>query len=210
MAITEIALLHLSPNVTIQSPDLRLALSNAKTVMQSYTSRTFYYFQQVEDPTYIYIFGEWDSLDQHMNQFIPGAENQALLQTLKDLLTVEWLLHIDASHAELPLPASLPADQKQVTLSVVRHFIKEGEKNEFQQTFETNKHYLQNYTTQGKLGGGWRVDGTDGKEEWVLLTPWENVEQHYGFAQTEGFTEYGRIRDHINGAEIKHATVLDI
>ena len=112
MAITEIALLHLSPNVTILDPDLRSALSNAKMIMQRYTNRAFYYFQQVEDPTYIYIFGEWDSLDQHMNQFIPGAENQALLQSLKGLLTVEWLLHIDASHAELPLPASLPPTQE--------------------------------------------------------------------------------------------------
>jgi quinol monooxygenase YgiN len=210
MAITEIALLHLSPHVTIQSPDLRSALGNAKTVMENYTGRRFYYFQQVEDPAYIYIFGEWDSLDQHMNQFIPSEENQALLRSLKDLLTVEWLIHIDAPHAELPLPASLPADQESVTLGVVRHFVKAGEKDEFQQTFETNKHYLQDYLTEGKLGGGWRVDGEDGKDEWVLLTPWKDVEQHYGFAQTEGFTEYSRIRNHIDGAEIKHATVVHI
>lgn len=209
MAITEIALLRLSPGVTTHNPDLRSALSHAKTVMQSYTSRNFYYFQQTEDPSYIYIFGEWDSLDQHLNQFIPSADNQAVLQSLKDLLSVEWLLHIDVPHTELPLPASQPAHQGQIVLGIGRHFIKDGEKTEFQQSFEANKLYLQDYVTQGRFGGGWRVDNGDGKDEWVLLTPWETVEQHYGFAQTAGFEKYGRIRDHIDGAEIKHATLLD-
>lgn len=209
MAITEIALLHLSPGVTAHSPDLRSALSHAKMVMQSYTGRTFYYFQQAEDPSYIYIIGEWDSLHQHMNQFIPSAENQAVLQSLTDLLAVEWLLHIDVPHTELPLPASQPVHQGQTVLGIGRHFVKDGEKAEFQQTFENNKRHLQDYVTQGRIGGGWRIDNEDGKHEWVLLTPWETVEQHHDFAQTPGFEKYGKIREHINGAEIKHANLLD-
>jgi hypothetical protein len=55
MTITEIALLHLSQDITIDDADVRSKLVHAKSVMQNYTGRTFYYLQQVEDPTYIYI-----------------------------------------------------------------------------------------------------------------------------------------------------------
>jgi quinol monooxygenase YgiN len=210
MTVIEIALLRLVPGVVIDSPDLRSELQHAKTVMQNYTGRTFYYFQQVEDPSYIYIVGEWDSLSQHMNEFIPSAENQTLLQSLKDMLKVEWLIHINNPNAELPLPGSKKPHQREVVLGIVRHFIKDGERDGFQQTFKVNEHYLQDYVTQGRVVGGWCIDREDDKQEWVLLTPWESVEQHDAFRETRGFIEYSRIRDYIDSTEIKHATVLDI
>jgi hypothetical protein len=50
MPITELALLHLTPGTTIDDAALRSNLSHAKTVLQNYTGRTFYYMQQTEDP----------------------------------------------------------------------------------------------------------------------------------------------------------------
>ncbi|KAF2632036.1 hypothetical protein BU25DRAFT_138079 [Macroventuria anomochaeta] len=218
MTITEIALLHLSPYVTIDDADLRSKLAHAKTVMQNYTGRTFYYLQQVEDPTYIYILGEWESLDRHMNDFIPSTDNLALLESLKNLLSVDWLLHINVPHADLPLPEAGTSKQKASVYSIVRHFVKDGHRELFQWRFDTEKHHLQDFVSEGKIGGGWRIDKEGGKEggkegdkdEWVLLTPWTSVEQHHAFAETDGFAKYGNIREHIEGAEIKHARILDI
>jgi heme-degrading monooxygenase HmoA len=214
MAITEIALLHLASSITVEDEDLRSALARAKAVMEGYTGNNFYYFQQIEDPSYIYIFGEWESLDQHMNHFIPGAENQALLELLKDRMTIEWLLHANVSHADLPLPKSdtelAKARRGEVVLSVGRHFVKEGEKKSLEERFEANKHYLQDYLTEGTMGGGWRIDTEGGKGEWVLLCPFRDVQQHLDFAKTEAFEHYGQIREYIDGAEIKHAKLLDI
>ncbi|KAF3000186.1 hypothetical protein E8E13_006416 [Curvularia kusanoi] len=209
MPITEIALLHLSSGATIDDASLRSKLTHAKTVMQNYTGRSFSYLQQVEDPTYIYIIGEWDSLDQHMNEFIPGADNQALLESLKDLLSVDWLLHIDAAHAQLPLPGADGAKQEAPVYAIGRHWVKDGQKEQFQQTFETEKHHLQGFLTEGDLGGGWRIDKEENKEEWVLMTPWDSVEQHFAFAKTDGFAQYSKITGYIEGAEIKHARLLD-
>jgi heme-degrading monooxygenase HmoA len=210
MTITELALLHLSQDITVDDADVRSRLAHAKSVMQNYTGRTFYYLQQVEDPTYIYIIGEWDSLDQHMNGFIPSADNQALLESLKGLMSVSWLLHIDAPHADLPLPGPGTNNTKAPVYGLVRHFVKEGHRDQFGHTYEEKQHHLQSFVTEGKIGGGWRVDKEDGKEEWILLTPWTSVEQHHAFATTNGFTEYGQIREHIEGAEIKHARVLEV
>ncbi|KAJ4367341.1 hypothetical protein N0V83_006922 [Neocucurbitaria cava] len=214
MVVTELALLHLSSGLTIENDDLRSKLTHAKSVMQNYTNRTFYYLQQIEDPSYIYVVGEWDSLDQHKNHFIPGQENQAVLESLKDMVTVDWLLHIDTSHAKLPLPKTNTDKDKaqngKLVWSIGRHFLKDGEKGSFQQTFNANEHYLQDFVTEGTVGGGWRVDKSNNVEEFVLLCPWTRVEQHSDFANTEGFAKYGQIREHIAGAEIKHARLVSI
>ncbi|KAF9696128.1 hypothetical protein EKO04_005945 [Ascochyta lentis] len=210
MTVTEIALLHLSPDVTVGDANLRSKLAHAKAVMQNYTGRTFYYLQQIEDPTYIYIIGEWGSLSQHMNDFIPGSDNQAVLESLKGLMSVEWLLHIDVPHAGLPLPSAGTNKQKVPVYGIVRHFIKDGQKGGFQQTFDAEKRYLQEFVTEGEIGGGWRIDKDGSKDEWVLITPWTSVEQHHAFAETDGFAKYGKIREHIEGAEIKHAQMLNI
>ncbi|KAF3040889.1 hypothetical protein E8E12_003557 [Didymella heteroderae] len=210
MTVTEIALLHLSQGVTIDDAHVRLKLTHARTVMQNYAGRTFYYLQQVEDPAYIYIIGEWLSLDEHMNSFIRSAENHAVLESLKDLLSVDWLLHIDKPHADLPLPGPRTNRAKASIYGLVRHFVKSGQREQFQETYESKKRHLQTFVTEGKIGGGWRVDKEGDREEWVLLTPWTSVEQHHAFAETMGFAEYGKIREHIDGAEIKHAQILNI
>jgi hypothetical protein len=214
MPVTELALLHLPSKNSIDSATLRSKLTHAKTVMQTYTGRSFYFLQQVEDPSLIYIIGEWDSLAQHMEHFIPGKENQAVLESLKDDVTVEWLLHIDVPHAGLPLPKDDSSTSKalsgKLVWSIVRHFIRDGERGKFQNAFDDNKQYLQDFVTEGQIGGGWRVDRDEEKEEWVLFCPWTGVEQHSEFARTDGFGKYGGIREYIAGAEIKHARLLDL
>ncbi|KAF1944523.1 hypothetical protein EJ02DRAFT_452385 [Clathrospora elynae] len=214
MTITEIALLYLTSGITVDNAALRSNLSHAKTVMQNYTGHTFYYLQQIEDPAYVYIIGEWESLDQHMNHFIPSSDNQVVLESLKDALTVVRLEHIDAPHADLPLPKNETQLEKarcgELIWSIVRHFVKDGEKQKFQDTFDTNKQYMQDYITEGTIGGGWRIDREYSKEEFVLLEPWKSVEQHLKFGKTDDFKKYGQIREHIDGAEIKHAKLLDI
>lgn len=207
MVVTEIALLRLKSGIDVYSEDLRAKLSEARMVMQNYTKRNFYYFLQIEDPALVYIIGEWDSLDQHVNHFINSDANQELLENLKDDIVVEWLLHVDTTHANLPLPRDTKGKN---VISIVRHFVKDGEKNSFADTYEANKEYLQAFVTEGVVNGGWRADRDGEQEEWVLLCPWKDVEQHHAFAQTDGFEKYSRIREHISGAEINHAELLDI
>jgi heme-degrading monooxygenase HmoA len=207
MTITEIALVRLLPPTSADDVTLRSKLGHAKVVMEKYTGRKFYYLQQIEDPSLIYIVGEWDSLDQHMNDFIPSADNQAVLESLKTELTVEWLLHADTPHANLPFPPKTGASG---VYSITRHFVKSGEKEKFMETFEANKHLLQEYVSEGTIGGGWRLDKEDGKEEFDLFIPWTEMEQHFAFGKSEAFLKYAQIRDHIDDAEIKHAKLLDI
>ena len=214
MPTTEIALLRLSPGNSILDMEFRRKLAHAKIVMQTETGREVYYMHQIEDPTCLYIITEWKSLFQHMEVFIPSSANQSLLQSLEGMLTVEWLQHIDAPNADLPLPETKTqmeaAYRGQPVWSIVRHMVKAGEKERFQRSFEANKAYLQDFVTEGHLGGGWRVDGDEGKDEFVLVCPWKSVEQHLEFGKTEGFEKYARIKDFIDEADIKHAMLLNI
>ncbi|KAF2120750.1 hypothetical protein BDV96DRAFT_565460 [Lophiotrema nucula] len=211
--ITEVALLRLLPPTTADDVSLKAKLANAQKVMETYTGRTFFYLQQVEDPSLIYIVGEWASLKQHMRDFIPSADNQALLESLKDELTVEWLLHLDCPQINLPLPKRIDGTVKPsnaTIFSIARHYIKAGEKRDFKNTFEENRHYLDASVTEAIIGGGCRVDKEEENEEFVLFCPWKDIEQHFAFGKTEDFAKYAKIRDHIDGADIKHAKILEL
>jgi hypothetical protein len=88
MAVTEIALLSVCEGSSIDDAGLRSKLTHAKNIMEILASRSFYYFREIEDPSNIYIIGEWDSLEQHMGDSIQGLENQAVLESLKGELGV--------------------------------------------------------------------------------------------------------------------------
>jgi hypothetical protein len=51
MTITELALLRLSPEMSIKSQPLLANLAVAKKAMEDFTSLPFYYYHCVEDPS---------------------------------------------------------------------------------------------------------------------------------------------------------------
>lgn len=38
----------------------------------------------------------------------------------------------------------------------------------------------------------------------MLFSGWSDVKDHFGFAESEGFKEFGKIKGLVKGAEIKH------
>jgi heme-degrading monooxygenase HmoA len=202
MPVTKFALLRIKSPTTIDALPLREGLRKAKSAMETFTGNKFYYLQQVEDPSYVYILGEWASLKQHYDEWIPSQENKDLLEALKDELDVEWLSHLDVPVAQIPLDAPI--------LSIGRHFIKQSTRDAFENCFQTKRKFLDAFVTEGNTAGGWKVDdGRDG-EEFVLFAPWKEVQQHMDFAKDDGFEEYATIREFVASAGIKHVKVADI
>jgi len=200
MAVTELALLRLKPTTSIEDPELKEKLVKAKHAMQDYSGKTFYYLQQVEDPACIYILGEWESLSQHYDGYIPSKANQDILQELKDEIEVSWLSHLDVSIAEIQLGAPV--------LSLGRHMIKVEKRQEFEDCFGENRKHLDTFVTEGKAVGGWKLDDGRDIEEFVLFAPWKEIPQHMDFGKSEGFEEYFKIKDFIEKADIKHVRVV--
>lgn len=146
-----------------------------------------------------------------MHGFIPSSANQSLLSELKNEMKVEWLIHIDVSLDDV----SITKDGDGV-VGIVRHFIASGSKQKFTEALEGNKRYLQSYVTEGDITGGWRIDGEEGKDEFVLFQPWKDGEQRGKFAETEGFEKDGFEKDDsgiagfLEGVEIRHARFMEV
>ncbi|KAI4925185.1 uncharacterized protein J4E92_007223 [Alternaria infectoria] len=211
MPITELALLHLTPGTTPESPTLRTNLSHAKTVLQNYTNRTFYYMQQISDPSCIYVMGEWDSLDQHLNDFIPSAENQALLESLKDYITVDSNLeHLDVPNAELPLPRGDEelerARRGEQVWSITHYTIKAGKREAFEVQFREMKEKLED-----GVGGGWCVGKKEGEDDvFVTLFAWRTVAEYELFGKGKEREASAYTGECVERNDVTHVRLLDI
>ncbi|KAK9312161.1 hypothetical protein V1522DRAFT_233580 [Lipomyces starkeyi] len=206
MAVTELALIHLNPSSGWPTdPYVRSSLLKAKKAMESFTNRRFYFYNQVEDPSYIYIIGSWPSLSQHTNEWIPSKE-----ELLKDKLEVDWMFHLgidqdkDDSVSSEMIPFSGPA------LAIARHFVDSTNKTKFADTFDANQQQLANFVAQHTIRADWRIDlGPERNEEFVLfLSGLDHVEQHSVFL--DGCREYAQIKKTVSDVDVKHATKLDL
>ncbi|KAF2832778.1 hypothetical protein CC86DRAFT_364817 [Ophiobolus disseminans] len=152
------------------------------------------FFQSLSSPSLIYIFGSWESLDQHMNHFIPSAPNQATLKSLQGDVSVEWLLHVGVERGEMGLPG--PGDGGVVG---VRREVVEGREDgrEVERRVEKDER-------EGRIEGGWRVDGVDGREEWVEVCVFGSGKEYDEFERKAGN------EDGSGGGEVGWAKVLDI
>jgi len=211
MPVTELARLRLVPGTDTSSPGLLANLAKAKGVMEQASGFSFHYYHCVEAPDIVFILGAWPSVDFHMQEFIPSQPNQELLALLKDQLIVEWMFHLDIDQTE----KALPLDRTFVAIG--RHFIKDGDRDHFRETLDDNMHELESHIGgTDQVVGGFRIDqGFDpssqsDKVEFVLLTGWDSIDRHLEFAKTEAFQKYSQIRKHLDGADIKHAILLEV
>ncbi|KAL5334211.1 hypothetical protein BJX70DRAFT_23933 [Aspergillus crustosus] len=220
MPVTELAHLHLKNNLPLTHPTNKTTATKLRAGIKAqaqYSNADTYLLTQIEDPSHIYILGKWVSVEQHVQEWIPSARNQEIMGGLGDGVEVIWLQHVDLSvdsalggsgragaEGDERIPYSAPV------VAIGRYFISSLDKAGFERTFAEMRHYLEEFQGPRKVVGGWRVDKEvdekdEAKEEFVQFTGWENVEEHSSFGQTEGFEEFGRIRDFLQGAEIKHA-----
>ncbi|KAI4210544.1 MAG: hypothetical protein LQ351_006611 [Letrouitia transgressa] len=200
MAVTELALLRLQSNAAADDPSVRMRLGAAKKALEEFTQRTYHFFSQTEDPKYIYVIVEWMSVQQHIDA---SPTLQRLLEDFKDLISVEWMFHVDVEEKCLPLDAPI--------ISIARYFVSGAQKGAFAEQLSNVEHFLRESVAPNPEKHGWRIDKEDpDKEECVLFTGWDDVESHHAFAKTEAFKEFSKIKEHMTGAEIKHAARLEL
>lgn len=206
MAVTELALLTLSPSNPISSPALLANLQKAKTILENASKAPFDFYHEIEQPDHLYIVGSWQSLTAH-DEYLKSPENQELLVALKDQVTVDWMFHVDVD--PVAVQELLRATS---VLAIGRHFVSTPEKDNFTKTFDEGKGELERFIGNSKMvQGGWRLDQKkEREEEWILFTGWESREKRLAFAEDPGFQKHSKIRNHVMGADIKHAILLEL
>jgi len=212
MPVTELAHFHLKNNKGLDAPEneaTKTAFLIATKKQAADAGYPVYIFTQVEDPSYIYLLGGWDSVEAHVEKWIPSEENQKLLASVQDGLDVVWVQHVDidpvANENGSGVPLSAPV------ISIGRFFLQGSKKEGFQDDFSANKRYLEAFTAPRSFGAGWRLDpgqkeGSEGSgEEFVVFSGWNTIEDHGKFAASEGFEDFEKIKGYLDGTDIKHA-----
>ena len=104
-----------------------------------------------------------------------------------------------------PSTSTIPLNAPVIAVS--RYFVDPAKKADFDPAFKHGAPFLSTHTAPFTYSGGWRIDKEGEDEEFVLFSGWNKVEDHFGFAETEAFKEFGKIKDALKGAEIKHVRV---
>jgi heme-degrading monooxygenase HmoA len=220
MAITELAIIPLTHPLTKDNSTLPTTLisklQRVKQVLTAAAGYPFHFFQQVEDPSVIYIIGAWDTADTH-STFLPSPENKNLLQLLDtDIVTNDpdpsknmQMFHLSTDilgpHAK-DTTAVLAAP----VISCNRHFVPLSKKDDFTSKFKEVKGLLEDYTKPYQVVGGWRMEKEkEEKEEWVLFSGFESVDHHMEFAKTEEFAKYREIVGCVEGFEVRHLKKIE-
>ncbi|THV45810.1 hypothetical protein BGAL_0448g00050 [Botrytis galanthina] len=228
MPCTEFALLPLTSPL---SPRLLPKLRTCKHVLERASGYPCHFYQQVENPSYMYIVGTWESPGHH-ERFLPSVENLGLFDLLRGEVvlgvgigeTVEgrgirmWHLEGDAlsslrtgidegigeEDARKKPPFSAPI------ISCNRHYISSHNREGFSAMFNEVKHTLENETKEYEIEGGWRIEKeAEDKEEWVMFCGWESVEKHMAFSKKESFKEWRGIVDWVEGFEVRHLRLIE-
>ncbi|KAL4914624.1 hypothetical protein BDW62DRAFT_204379 [Aspergillus aurantiobrunneus] len=197
MPVTELACLHLKNNLPLSSPSNASLNTNLRAGIQAqatYTKARTSILSQTEDPSYIYILGKWDSVAQHMDEWIPSRTNQDILSSLGDGVELVWIQHVDFDPSTSTPGEGIPYSA--TVMAIGRFFVSPENKDGLGATLAETKHHVQTFKGGRDGAGGWRVDTESGQDEFVLFSGWESVEEHASFAESEGF---------FDGAEVKHA-----
>ena len=201
MAVLELLLLRLRDGISPTDPTLVRNLSTVRSLV--HTNSRFYHC--IEDPSLVYILGQWPSLDAH-RRFLSSPEKEQILSHQTHQLDFGWMLHLDLPEGVssmdevIPFPAPI--------LSIARMFFSTSGTHveAYKKILASHRSKIVDATLPYPLFDGWRIDAQEGKAEYVILTGWETASAHAEFTKSmrEAEQEYASAMDHVEGMEVRH------
>lgn len=119
-------------------------------------------------------------------------------------------------HVELEGPEGVVVAANEVepleapVLGVERYFVERGARGKFEVEVRGRKGVVEEYIKPWRVGGGWRVEGREDREEFVMFTGWESLESYREFVGSEEGREYVGIRELAEGNDVKQAVRLEL
>lgn len=99
MAVSEIALIRLKSHDL--SPSTKATLLEAQKTQTEYSKHQVHFLHQIEDSSFYYLLGGWESVEKHTNDWIQSETNQKLLEQLGAHFDVCWMFHLDVDVSPL-------------------------------------------------------------------------------------------------------------
>jgi hypothetical protein len=156
MSVVEITQLRLK-GLTVDDPTLLESLSLVRGKLQT-NSR---FFSCIEDPSLIYIFGVWPSLDAHLKFLASPARNE-ILGPQEDILDFQWTAH-------LKLNAISPRLLDVPFIAIEKVEVNGDQVGAWNQDIDEHARHLQ-MIDQLDVIHGWRCDAPIGNHEAITLT----------------------------------------
>ncbi|KAL4924132.1 uncharacterized protein BDV17DRAFT_275461 [Aspergillus undulatus] len=217
MVVTELACLHIKNHLPVTHPSNEALFAKLKAGLEAqaeYADFDASLLSQLEDPSYIYILGGWDSVAQHMDEWIPSFTNQEIMGGLREHVDLVWLQHLDLDPGD-PLHGETVEGipYTDIVVGFARMFIAPGRGNRqrFTTTWAEIKHLLRKFEWPRDAVGAWRIDcelDDDGnrKEEFVVFVGWDSIDESFSLSEDKGNDEVHRLlRENTVGWELKHA-----
>jgi heme-degrading monooxygenase HmoA len=202
MSVLEILRLRVKHGISPTDPAILSSLITVRSNLRSkVTDTNSKFYQCVEDPSLIYVFGIWPSLEAH-KAFLSSPSKSAILAPQDDLVDFNWMLHIPLSDME-----DLPLDAPVLSIARMQPFGGGERLVEFTDVIEK---YIR-LATPWKRVDRWRVDCEEGKKELVLLSGWESIDSHESFTSgvRRDHSQYASAMGHLEKGEIKHARNME-
>jgi heme-degrading monooxygenase HmoA len=205
MPVLELLLLRLQPGISPQDPTLVENLSTVRSLV--HTNSRFYHC--IEDPTLVYILGQWPSLAAH-KAFLSSPEKDAILLHQTHQLDFAWMLHLDLPEGksmEDVLPFTAPV------LGIARMFFNtpDPDVDAYEKILADHRSKVIGTTGPYPLFDARRIDAEEGKAEYVILTGWESVEVYNELMSTLRMSnrEYDTVTGYVEGVEVRHMRNLE-
>ncbi|KAL9603856.1 MAG: hypothetical protein Q9219_000965 [cf. Caloplaca sp. 3 TL-2023] len=198
-SVTEIVKLPLPSGVDIDnasSPTAKVISDTLNTLVQQEGYQRAFKGLQVEDPSILHIYVDWDSLDAHqkfMGQSYYGPFVKHLLSAVDGKMVV--------FHAEFtphPPTAAISSTSAPAT-EIVRHFFSADLSDSDKSTFEENVQKFEKIVEKAEgfkgFACGWIIEEqehpkVEGKAKlWQTCIGWQSVEAHMAFRESKDFLD---------------------
>ncbi|ATY64912.1 hypothetical protein A9K55_005277 [Cordyceps militaris] len=168
MPISEIGLLRLKPTASLSDPDLQKRLTDVQSHLSAFTGHPFHYFRQVEDPSLLYLLGQWASLESHYQGMHGSDEWKKGVAEMGSCFSFQWMAHYDFLLDRLRPGA--------VVLEAHRFIMKTEARDPFDEQ-RAKATAGEAGGAEGYVVGGWKVDAKEGEEEYTVVLAVENADE---------------------------------
>lgn len=194
MTISELGLLRLKPTASLEDPDIQTRLKDIKSYLRSFTGHEFFYFRQLDDPSLLYLLGQWESLESHYTGMHGSDEWKKGVMEMSNYFEFQWMAHYDFLLDSLKPSIDDNGDNDAGVLEVHRFLMKTGSRAEFDKHAEA----ISKETTGENSNAvfGWKVDSKENNEEYAVVLVVEDAQKRS--AQSERYDGLAQFADSAN------------
>lgn len=121
MAVIELAHVQLKDGITVSDPDLLKNLKEVKRVIEDYSGLPTLFFEQIDDPSVIFVIGAWPSKEKHEHGFDGSPQQAVILDLVKDQMEIDWMHYMNLDQNNIAVHAPVLALTKATLPKHVDH-----------------------------------------------------------------------------------------